>query len=168
MLHSSRICLRAAEPEDLDLMYLVENDTELWACGGTTVPYSRFVLRQFIEESRNDIRFDGQLRLVIEEAESRQGIGFVDLQNYDAQHNRAEVGIVLVPAFQGRGLASESLAMLSAYAAERLRLGLLYAYVSTENRPAEKLFLQAGFARSGLLPRWINSSQDAIVFTKLL
>ena len=47
--------LRAAEPEDLDLMYLIENDIALWAMGSSNVPYSMYTLRQFIEQTSNDI-----------------------------------------------------------------------------------------------------------------
>ena len=92
--------LRAAEPEDLDLMYLVENDTALWTVGSSNVPYSRYALRQFIEQTSNDINSDGQVRLVIALNENRNAIGFVDLQNYDVRHRRAEVGIVLLPEWQ--------------------------------------------------------------------
>ena len=75
--------LRAAEPEDLDLMYLIENDIALWAMGSSNVPYSMYTLRQFIEQTSNDINTDGQVRLVIALSENRNAIGFVDLQNFD-------------------------------------------------------------------------------------
>ena len=35
MLKGKSIMLRAAEPEDLDLMYLIENDIALWAMGSS-------------------------------------------------------------------------------------------------------------------------------------
>jgi diamine N-acetyltransferase len=38
------IKLRAIEPEDLDLLYRIENDADLWAVGATNVPYSRYTL----------------------------------------------------------------------------------------------------------------------------
>ena len=66
MLTSERITLRAVEPEDLDLMYIVENDTRLWPVGSATVPFSAYALKQFLSETHNDIYRDGQLRLVIE------------------------------------------------------------------------------------------------------
>ena len=31
--------LRAMEPEDLDYIYNLENDTEIWSMGVTNVPY---------------------------------------------------------------------------------------------------------------------------------
>ena len=54
MLKSDRIKLRAVEPEDLDLMYLIENDSELWPMGQTSVPFSHYALKQYIAECSND------------------------------------------------------------------------------------------------------------------
>ena len=42
------ITLRAMEPEDLDELYEIENDSDTWNAGTTNVPYSRFVLRNYI------------------------------------------------------------------------------------------------------------------------
>ena len=52
------IHLRALEPEDLDSLYNIENDEDLWDVGVTNVPYSRFVLSAYIATSvkANDSR----------------------------------------------------------------------------------------------------------------
>ena len=47
----NRIMLRAIEPEDLDLLYRIENDNELWAVGVTNVPYSRYVLHSYLSNT---------------------------------------------------------------------------------------------------------------------
>lgn len=44
--------LRAIEPEDLDLLYGIENDTDLWNVGVTSVPYSRYTLYEYIANSK--------------------------------------------------------------------------------------------------------------------
>ena len=44
-LESENICLRAPEPEDLELLYEWENDSSLWIAGNTRAPYSKFQLR---------------------------------------------------------------------------------------------------------------------------
>ena len=46
-LNNDRIYLRAVEPEDLDIMYEMENDPSMWDISNFTVPYSRYVLRQY-------------------------------------------------------------------------------------------------------------------------
>ena len=53
------ISLRALEPEDLDLIYRIENDPDFWRHGSTTVPYSRYALRQYMESAQNDLFADG-------------------------------------------------------------------------------------------------------------
>ena len=128
MLKNSKIRLRAVEPEDLDLMYLVENDTELWCCGQTTVPFSHYTLKQYIAESSNDIFQDRQLRLVIEKTDG-VSVGFVDLQNYAPQHHRAEVGIVVVPEQQRQGIATEALHLLAKYVSTHFDIHQLYSLV---------------------------------------
>ena len=64
-LNNDRIYLRAVEPEDLDVMYEMENDPSMWDISNFTVPYSRYVLRQYIEGSQCDVFADKQLRLMI-------------------------------------------------------------------------------------------------------
>ncbi len=43
-LMNERIYLRAVEPEDMDIMYEMENDPSMWDISNFTVPYSRYVL----------------------------------------------------------------------------------------------------------------------------
>ena len=72
------ISLRALEPEDLDLLYRIENDDALWGVGITNVPYSRFLLHEFLSSCTGDIYTDKQVRLVIEN-EAHQTVGLADL-----------------------------------------------------------------------------------------
>ena len=58
------ISLRALEPEDLDLLYHIENDDELWGVGVTNVPYSRYLLHDFISSTTGDIYTDKQIRSI--------------------------------------------------------------------------------------------------------
>ena len=169
MLKSSKIKLRAVEPEDLDLMYLIENDTELWPYGQTSVPFSHYTLKRFIEESSNDIFHDRQLRLVIETPDGTS-VGFVDLQNYEPQHHRAEVGIVVVPEKQRQGIATEALRLLWMYVTVHLGIHQFYALVPESNEASIALFQKCGYKKTATLQDWLNTSagwQSVIVFQTL-
>ena len=48
-LETDIIRLRALEPEDVDVLYKWENDTNIWKVSNTVAPFSRYILRQFIE-----------------------------------------------------------------------------------------------------------------------
>lgn len=171
MLTGERLRLRAVEPEDLALMYRVENDTVLWKHGSASVPYSRYVLRRYIEESTCDLYADRSLRMVMTTAEGVD-VGFIDLQNFEPRHLRAEVGIVVLPEWQHCGFAREAVRLLICYASEHLHLHQLYVIVSVENGPAKQLFLQEKFKPSGILPEWLYKDEacyvDACILTRIL
>ena len=100
---NDRIYLRAIEPEDLDIMYAMENDPQTWDITNFTVPYSRYALRQYIENSQCDMFADCQLRLMIVRRDDRTVIGTIDITEFMPIHARGEVGIVIRKEYQGQG-----------------------------------------------------------------
>ena len=158
MNHSS-IRLRAIEPEHLDILYEIENDRELWDVGATNVPYSRYSLHNYIATQTSDIYADRQLRLMIEN-EKGQTVGIADLMNFDPQHRRAEVGIVVMTAWRRQGYAAEALAQLVRYSVERLHLHQLYAFVAADNEASLALFRQSGFTSGSLLSDWLFDGRE--------
>lgn len=151
------IRLRACEPEDLETMYQIENDTTLWDVSYTTVPYSRYALRQYLEQSTNDIFADKQLRLMIADKNSKEVVGIVDLADFDPLHNRAAAGIVVQKAYRQRGIGQQALQQLLTYTFRFLHLHQLYAYIAIDNQACLHLFTQCGFTQSTLLKDWLKS-----------
>ena len=98
-------------------------------------------------------------------------VGNAWLWAIDGRHHKAEVRIVLgEPAHQGRGVGSEALRLLSAYAFERLNLRRLYAYVLGTNPRARRAFEKAGFQLEGVLreDRWVGDHYaDVFLLGKL-
>ena len=123
--------LRAIEPEDLDVLYQIENDEALWDVGITNVPYSRYTLHDYIAQSAGDIYTDRQVRLMIEN-EQRQTVGIVDIVNFQPQHLRAEVGIVVQKPWRQRHYATAALEKVTAYVHKVLHLHQLYACVAED------------------------------------
>lgn len=166
----SGILLRALEPEDLDILYRIENDHELWNVGVSNVPYSRFVLRQYLANNSGDIYTDGQVRLMIEDAEGHV-VGIADLVNFDPRHQRAEVGIVIAAPYRRRGFASEALRQLAEYARRVVHLHQLYAIVDSSNSPSMALFTKAGYEKTAEMSDWLfdgHSYRSASLLQKLL
>ena len=98
------IHLRAIEPEDLDVLYTIENDTKVWNVSTTNVPYSRYVLYDYVANAKNDIYADKQVRMMIED-EHHNVVGIVDIINFDPKNMRAEVGIVIKQDYRNKGYA---------------------------------------------------------------
>ena len=53
-LKGEHIFLRALEPEDLDFVYEIENDENIWEISCTQTPYSRFLIKQYLENAHKD------------------------------------------------------------------------------------------------------------------
>lgn len=146
--------LRAIEPEDLDLLYEIENNQKLWDVGCTNVPYSRYVLRDYIATNRQDIYADHQLRMMIDN-EAGEAVGIVDLANFEPRHLRAEVGIVVLKGERRRGYASAALSRLIDYATDILSLHQLYAVMRSNNEACRSLFESNGFTAEATLHDWL-------------
>jgi diamine N-acetyltransferase len=156
-IETDKLYLRALEPEDLDVLYRWENDVALWRYGSSLRPYSKFALREYLADSRQDIIYSRQLRLMIVEKSSGKAAGTIDLYDYDPINLRAGVGILLDAEFREKGYGQDSLAALKRYAARFLHLRTLFAYIPESNAASFKLFSACGFEKSGLLKDWIKT-----------
>lgn len=146
--------LRPMEPEDLDLIYHMENDSETWNVSNFSVPYSHFVLKQYIEDSQYDMFADKQLRLMIVRRADDVVMGTVDVTDFTPMHRRGEVGIAVRKEFRGNGYASEALALMCDYLFHFLFVHQLTAHVAVDNEASRRLFAGAGFVECGVLKEW--------------
>ncbi len=164
------VVLRAMEPEDLDVLYQIENDTTIWNTGVTNVPYSRFVLHEYISQSRGDIYADGQVRLIVENTEG-EVVGIADLTNFSARHARAEIGIVIMRNQRGKGYATATLRQMSDYSRQILHLHQLYAVIASDNTASLHLFQKVGYEKTAEMSDWLfdgHSYRSAFLFQKSL
>lgn len=148
------VILRAMEPEDLDMMYDIENDQDIWSVSNTNMPYSRFALHEYIASATGDIYTDKQVRLIITNP-NHDFIGIIDLCNFSPQHRRAEVGIVIRNRFRGLGYGHAALTELMNYSHAVLHIHQLIALVSVDNLYCVRLFERAGFQHDVELRDWL-------------
>lgn len=164
------IYLRPLEPEDLDVLYRWENDTTLWQNGASIIPFSRFAIRQYIADARQDIFQTGQLRMMIVEKTSHLPAGTIDLYDYDALSGRAGIGILVDSRFRQKGYALQALLCMEKYAFIHLRLHQLYAFIPQRNLQSVALFSKANFEKTAVLKEWSSTGKsfcDVIVMQKI-
>ncbi len=160
-LETDTIRLRALEPEDIDILYKWENDTTVWRVSYTVAPFSKYILRQFIENQRYDIYEAKQLRLIIESKESSLPVGAIDLFDLDPYNRRAGVGILIYDQRdKGQGYASAALGVIIDYCFRVLGLNQLYCNIAASNNRSLALFRNKGFTTVGLKKEWIRTTSD--------
>ena len=166
-LKSDSCYLRALEPEDLDFIYEIENNEAVWEVSQTITPYSRFLIKQYLENSHQDIYEAKQLRLIIEDIKAKKTVGMIDLFDFNPQHKRAGIGILIHPDYQQNGFASEALHLLIKYCFTHLQLHQLYANITADNKNSIHLFTKHNFNEIGVKKDWILSNniyKDEILF----
>lgn len=153
-LKGKHIYLRALEPEDLEFIHAVENDESVWEISNTETPYSRFLIKQYLEESHKDIYQVKQLRLVISNYDD-EPLGMIDVFDFDFKNKRAGIGILIRDAEKrNNGFGREALHLLTNYCFTHLNLHQLYCNISEENDASIKLFTNQGFKKIGLKKDW--------------
>lgn len=81
-----------------------------------------------------------------------------------------EIGIIMVPAATGRGLASKALKLVVDYGFGPLDLHRIAADIDPDNNASISLFLRGGFQREGLLRgNWKThlGVRDTVMMAKL-
>lgn len=149
-----KVYLRAVEPEDLEVLYTMENDPQLWDVSNFTVPYSRFAVRQYIENTQCDMFADQQLRLMIVHRELGVVLGTLDISEFVPLHGHGEVGVAIRSEYQGQGFAAEALQLLCDYALGFLRMKQLTVHIASDNIRSIRLFSSCGFVECGCLKQW--------------
>lgn len=157
-LSGKHINLRALESIDLEFLYQIENDESFWEVSNTQKPFSKHLLKQYLENAQQDIYEAKQLRLMIVEKKSEKSVGMIDLFDFDPKHKRTGIGILISPKFEKKGYASEALQLLIDYVFTHLDLHQVYANITDDNLRSISLFKKQGFKKVGIKKDWIYSN----------
>jgi diamine N-acetyltransferase len=115
-------------------------------------------LEQYILNATNDIFADGQMRLIMVDRTADVVVGMIDLIDFSARHARAEVGVVVLPAYQQKRWASRALRLLAHHSFSYLGIHQLYAYIAVDNTPCRALFRACGFRECANLHQWVRAN----------
>tara|TARA_B110000263_G_C15288124_1_gene501887 strand:- start:177 stop:683 length:507 start_codon:yes stop_codon:yes gene_type:complete len=147
------IKLRALEINDLDWLFSIENNQNLWKYSNTTSPYSKDTLKQYILNSHRDIFEMKQLRLVVC-SDNINSIGLIDLFDFRPEHRRVGVGLIIDEKYQNKGIAKKALELIEKWSIEKLQIHQLFSFIAEENHISRKLFKSKGYLEIGCKIDW--------------
>lgn len=151
------IQLRAIEPSDLEVLYLWENDPDVWRVSGTLAPVSRDRLARFISEQCYDLYATRQMRLIVDV--DGVMVGSVDIFDFEPLHRRFGLGILIyADEHRRRGYASRVIELIKEYARTTLDLKQIWVTIDEDNPASIALFENSGFRLSARRKEWINRS----------
>lgn len=154
-LNGKHIYLRALEPEDLEFLYQIENNTKFWELSHTQLPFSKYILREYLKNAKQDIYEAKQLRLAICKLNT-ETIGLIDVFDFDFKNKRAGIGIIINnEANRQQGFGKEAIQLLVDYCFNSLHLHQVYANITANNTASLALFKSCSFNSIGTKKDWV-------------
>ena len=129
------IKLRPLEREDLHFVHQLDNNASVMRYWFEE-PYEAFV--ELTDLYNKHIHDQTERRFVVEHAGVNAGL--VELVEINHVHRRAEFQIIIDPAHQGKGLASQAARLAMEYGFSVLNLYKLYLIVDEENEKAIHIY----------------------------
>jgi diamine N-acetyltransferase len=156
--------------DDLQWLYLIENDEGLWKYSNTIVPFSKEILTKYILNSNRDIFDVKQLRMVVYSKEVSR-IGLIDLYDFSPENKRLALGIIIDEKYRNIGVAKKALSLIEKWIKSRLDIHQIYVNIGEENLISIKLFKSLGYIKIGLKKDWNfynNKFNSEFTFQKIL
>ena len=150
-LRTARLLLRRITAEDAPALLRMLSDPEVMRYIGREPAKTLQEVQALcarIEETRQ--KNEGLMFGLALLAEPQALIGTCGLWRLDAENHRAELGYMLAPAHQGRGLISEAISAVCRHGFESLQLHSIEAHVDPANAASVRVLERTGFVREGL------------------
>jgi [ribosomal protein S5]-alanine N-acetyltransferase len=148
-LTTTRIRLRRVETTDVDEIFFLRSDERVLKYIGKEPAVSKDEVVRFIEGIHEQIASGDSILWGISLKEERQLIGTICLWNIQKQHYRGEIGYILHPDYQRKGIMQEAISAVIGYGFDRMKLHSIAAHVSPNNDGSIKLLERNGFTREG-------------------
>ena len=153
MFRGENIYLRNVTSDDLDLILAWENNPDNWKVSSTTKPYNREQIEEFVNLKQDIFEYE-QLRLIICLNTTNEIIGNIDLFDFEDEHKRVGVGIMIDELYRNKGFATQSLNLIEEYSKLILGVKNVFCNILTDNEISIKLFEKNKFQRIGVRKRW--------------
>jgi len=162
MLIKNNIQLRIPEPDDIEFILSMENNSELWHVSNTHTPFSRFDIEQYVLLSDKDVYSAKQIRFLIDCTDHTPNptVGIIDIFDFDAHNKRAGIGISIIKKERDKGFAGISLDIVINYLFSHLNIHQVYCNIEDDNTNSIKLFESRGFVNSGIKKDWNLKNQQ--------
>ena len=150
MIEGQRVALRAIEEEDLSLLQQMLNDREISRLvGGFSFPVALHEQREWLRRASAD---RSTQRWMVLDRETGAAVGLTGLWNIDWQSRHALTALKLAaPETRGKGLGTDAILTLAAYAFDQVGLHRLWSEILLYNRGSYRAYVEkAGFRVEGV------------------
>ncbi len=147
VLKTDRLILRKTEMTDAQAMFVQRSDPRLMQYVDRKPCESEEEAAAFIRMITDNLDNNNGISWAITTHDSDEMIGSIAIWRIVKEHYRGELGYVLLPDYQGKGLMHEALNAVIAYGFTDMGLHSLEANINPDNAASQKLLERHGFIR---------------------
>lgn len=161
------VALRRATNDDVDQIVTACRDPEIKRFTSSIPdPYGSADARHWIATHERSLEREVNLAIADPDEPSRL-FGMIGLHDVAWPHRRCDAGYWVAPDARRRGCASRALSLLAEWAFGEFALERVGLYADVENVPSHRVAERAGFAREGVLSRFLvlrGEPRDCVVY----
>jgi [ribosomal protein S5]-alanine N-acetyltransferase len=155
-IETKRLRLRPWRKSDLTAMHRLYSDAE-------NLRYWSTEASPGLDDTRKAMRWHLTFRpfhyvlWAVEERKTGQVIGMINYHRRDMRERRVDMGWLMSPERQGKGLMAEAARALLSHLFDTLRIHKIEALIRKDNRPSIRLARRLGFRLEGgpIRDRWL-------------
>jgi ribosomal-protein-alanine N-acetyltransferase len=148
-LQTERFLFRKLKPEDKEAVFEIRSNPEVMKYIPRPVAQTLADAVTHIESVLTLLRENNGVTWAIEEKQSKQLIGTIGFWRFEKENYRAEIGYILNPKWQNKGVMHEALSVTIPFAFEQIQLHSIEAVIDPENIASAKLLEKNKFRREG-------------------
>jgi ribosomal-protein-serine acetyltransferase len=167
MMNFDNYKIRLLEASDLAKYYsLIQNNRERLQdfFTGTVsrtnnLEDTKLFLNEIIQKSKDKLYYP----YIIENKDTKELVGFVDIKNIDWDIPKAELGFYTDRNYAGKGISSKAFKLIIKHCFDELSFGKLYLRTHENNLPARRLAEKCGFEIEGRIRKDYKTTSGEIV-----
>ena len=150
-LETERLHLRRVEDSDVNEIFTLRSNKETM----------KYIPRPLVKTKEDALE---HIALIDSKIENNEGInwaitlkndpkliGIIGHYRIKPEHYRAEIGYMLLPKYQGKGIITEAIKEVVKYGFEKMKFHSIEAVIDPENLISEKVLLKNGFVKEAHL-----------------
>lgn len=169
-LRTERLLLRRTTGADVQDLYYLRSQEEVMRYIDRPRPSSPEDIVALIAKIGSNIITNAGIEWAITWAEAGTYLGTISFHRLMKEDDRAEVGYLLHPGWQGKGIMQEALSAVLKYGFTTMGLHSVEAMVKPENIPSQRLLERNGFVREGYFKEhyyWQGEYKDSYIYSLL-
>ncbi|MFF2158620.1 GNAT family N-acetyltransferase [Paenibacillus chitinolyticus] len=151
VLESSRLVLKKIEEDNLDEVFGIYDNEEVFRHCGIIPKHNKETVRSMIGHFERDFGKKSRIKWGIFRKEDGRLTGIAEASDFNQKVDMVTIGYFLAEDCWGMGIATEAVRLLTAYLFTEAEVNRIQAQVMPANDASKKVLIKNGFRKEGTL-----------------